>query len=85
MGARRYINDRWTCPHCKAEGWTVRGGLVNARFDHARPDGRTCQRAARDGRKLLAHKLAVAKAWRRTRRLRRKQSKAFTKGARHGR
>jgi len=35
---------RWTCPHCKTEGWETPSQTFDPRKEHARPDGRDCKK-----------------------------------------
>lgn len=39
---------RWTCPHCKLQGWYNGGFRIHPRYDHDRADGRRCRRAERE-------------------------------------
>ena len=51
MMSPRPQNTRWSCPHCGASGWDNPGQRTSGRFDHDRPDGNRCQRAATDLKK----------------------------------
>jgi hypothetical protein len=49
MNTYKIPQVRWTCPHCRAEGWRTPGSRINGRYDHARPNGTVCRKARDEG------------------------------------
>lgn len=46
----RLRNTRWTCPHCRAEGWQTGREQVSPRYDHDTVNGKRCRKAEQDQR-----------------------------------